>query len=871
MRHPLEWLLRLAVPKDDRSAVLGDLSEEYERRVRPQRSWLGAHAWYVGELCAAVGFGLLGRVRQLSRAVATFRIEAVGQDVRYGVRSLRKSPGFTAVAVLSLALGLGANLAVFRFVEAVLLDGLPVPHPDELAIFRGRGFGYPWFRELAAEDNGFANVAARFIIPVNLTTRDHAEFLPAEIVSGSYFETLGVRPAAGRLLNAGDDGTEGAHPVCVISDRLWQEQFGGDPSTIGRTVLLNTHPFQIVGVTERGFAGAELHARFDLQVPMSMIALLRGNPRDSWDWTGIQVFGRLKPGVSRAAAEQRVRMIGQQIDRNHAKVRAAGRTYSLDDGRQGLGTIRPQLGDPVLVAALLSGLVLLLACANLANLLLAKTSDRRHEFAVRRSLGASRTRLVSLLLIEVLLLAVGGGVLALGVATVLDRVLGTMLFGPNSLLHVASSPSRAGLTAAAALVIGAALAIGLLPALAATREAPLEGLRDTPRTGARRPWSSRALVVIQMAVCLTLVFGAGLFARSLLLLRGVDLGLNPGHVIVMRMDPELSGDSAPASAAFYDAVLQRARLVLGVESAGLASEGAMTGTMFNGPVRVPGSSADPDLFNNDFNAISPGYLATVGLPLVAGRAFTDRDAAGVPGVVIVNQRFVDYYWPGRSPIGRHIAVMGQDEEIVGLVKTAKYLEVREDPQITIYFPVAQHPASERMLYVRTAADPTETMTGLETGIRAIDPHVPIYGAASLGDYVNEGLSSDRVLNLLAALYGAIAVIVSAAGLYGLVSHSVGRRTREIGVRLAVGAQRSDVLRLFVVEMATLVLLGIAVGAPLALAVARQFAAILYGLAPSDPLTLAAAAFGLGTTAVVAVALAAGRATRIDPVVALRTA
>jgi predicted permease len=868
MRHPLDWLLRLAVPKDDRPAVLGDLSEEYERRVRPQRSWLGAHAWYVGELCAAVGFALIGRVRQGSRAVAPFGLESVWQDLRYGVRSLRKSPGFTAVATFSLALGLGANLAVFRFVEAVLLDGLPVPHPEELALVQGR-FSYPWYRELATQNDVFATLAARWTNPMNLTTQDHADYLAAEVVSGSYFETLGVRPAAGRLLNADDDGAEGAHPVCVISDRLWQAQFGGDPSTIGRTVLLNTHPFQIVGVTERGFAGAELQARFDLQVPMSMIALLTGDPRDSWSWTGMQVFGRLKPGVSRAAAERRLRTIGQQIDREHGRVRTAGAVYRLDDGRQGLGTIRPQLGDPVLIAALLSGLVLLLASANLANLLLAKTSDRRHEFAVRRSLGASRARLVSLLLIEVLLLAFGGGLLGLGMATVLDRVLGAMLFGPGSLMHIAASPSRAGLTTAAALVILVALTIGLLPALAATRDSPLEGLRDAPRARARRPWSSRALVVIQVAVCLTLVFGAGLFARSLVHLRAVNLGLNPSQVVVMAMDPARSGDSAEASATFYNAVLQRARLVLGVQSTALASDGTMTGRMFAGPVSVPGSSSDPDLFNNDFIAISPGYLTTVGLSLVAGRAFTDRDAAGAPGVVLVNQRFVDYYWPGQSPIGRHIKVMGRDEEIVGLVETAKYEAVREEPQITIYLPLAQHPTSERILLVRTAADPAQTLAVLEAAVRAIDPRVPVYRAASLGDYVNAGLSSERILNLLAALFAAIAVIVSAAGLYGLVSHSVGRRTREIGVRLALGARRHDVLRLFVIEMATLVLLGIALGAPLALAVARQFGAILYGLAPSDPLTLAAAALGLGATAVVAVALAASRATRIDPVVALR--
>jgi predicted permease len=792
-------------------------------------------------------------------------------DLRYAARTLVKRPGFAAVAVLSLALGLGANLAVFRFVDAILLKSLPVPRPDELVILHGgRGFGYPWFRELASHNDVLANTAARWTARVNLTAGDRTDYVRAEIVSGTYFDTLGVRPAIGRVLDATDDGAEGAHAVCVISDGLWQQRFARDPTIVGHAITLNTHPFQIVGVTERGFTGAELQARYDLQVPMSAIATLSGMPRDSWSWTGIQVFGRLKPGLSRAAAEPHVQAIGRRIDLDHATSRRATAAYTLVDGRQGLGSIRLQLGDPVLIAMLLSGLVLLLACANLANLLLAKTSERRHEIAVRRSLGASRGRLISQLLVESLVLAASGGLMALGVAALLDRILSAMLFGPVSPLHVDATPSSLGLLVAPALVTIVAIGIGMLPAWAATRHAPLDGLREAPRTGGRRTWSSRALVVVQIAICLVLVFGAGLFARSLRHLRAVDLGLDPDHVVVLTMDPDRSGYSKAQSVDFLSEVLRRATLIPGVQSASLAGITAMSGGMFAGWVRVPGSIADPDRFNNNFNAVSPGYFRTVGLALVAGRGFADRDDASAPGVVIVNQRFVEYYWPGQSPIGRHVTVLGKDVEIVGLVRTAKYLAVREDPQITIYSPIAQRLMSEVTLHVRTSADQASTATALAATVRAIDPHLPVYDIATLDDHVNARLSSERVLNLLALLFATLAIIVSAAGLYGLVAQSVARRTREVGIRLAVGAQRHDVMRLFVWDTLALALLGIAVGVPLALGAARSCGAILYGLAPSDPLTLVLAAGGLGAVAIVAVALPARRATQVDPVVALRT-
>lgn len=791
-------------------------------------------------------------------------------DVRYAARTLTKRPGFAAVAVLSLGLGLGANLAVFRFADAILLKSLPVAYPEELVILRGgRGFGYPWFREFADRNNIFANTAARWTLRVNLTVDGSTDYLPAEIVSGTYFDTLGVRPAIGRLLTADDDGAEGGHAVCVISYGLWQRRFGGDETVVGRTLVLNTHPLEIVGVSERGFTGAELQARYDLQVPMSMIAMLSGMPRDSWSWTGIQVFGRLKPDLSRPAAEARVNAIAHQIDRDHAAARKTSGAYTLVDGRQGLGSIRSQLGDPVMMAMVLSGLVLVLACANLANLLLAKTSERRHEIAVRRSLGASRGRLIVQLLVESLVLATSGGLVAVGIAVLLDRTLSAMLFGPGSRLHVDATPSPLGFAVASVLTTVVAIAVGVLPAVAATREPPLDGLRDAPRAGRRRTWSSRVLIVTQIAICLVLVFGAGLFARSLRHLRTSDLGLDPDHVVVLTMDPERSGYSKAQSADLVAEVLRRVALVPHVQSAGLAGITAMSGGMFAGWVRVPGSTADPNRFNNNFNAISPGYLQTVGLPLVAGRAFTDHDDASAASVVLVNQRFVDYYWPGQSPIGRHLTVLGKDVEVVGVVRTAKYMAVREDPQITIYFPVAQRPMSEVTLHVRTDADSARMAATLAATVRAIDPRVPVYNVATLEDHVNARLSNERVLNLLATLFAALAMVVSAAGLYGLVAQSVARRTREVGIRLAVGAQRRDVMRLFVADTIALVLIGIGVGVPLALGTARQFGAILYGLAPSDPLTLALAAGGLGTVAIAAVALPARRATRVDPVVALR--
>jgi predicted permease len=788
------------------------------------------------------------------------------QDTRYGMRTLRKSRGFAVAAIATLGLGLGANMAIFRFVDAVLLKSLPVENPEELVLVRPWASSYPAFREFAARNvDVLASTAARWTIAVNLTADGTTELMPAELVSGSYFGTLRVKPAVGRLLTPEDDGAEGAHPVCVISYGLWQRRFAGDAAVVGRFIELNATPFEIVGITHRGFNGADLHARHDVQIPMSMTYLFAGMERDSSSWAWLTMFGRLAPGVAREQAEVVVRA------RFQPRFDWQKRTpLFLSDGRQGAGSLKTQFEDPVLIAQLLSACVFLIACANLASLLLAKTSARRHELAIRRSLGASRGRLMSQLIVESFLLASAGAALGTGLAVLLDRVLAAMLAAPGSNLNLTAVPSALGLTVSFGLGVVAALAIGVLPALIAAGDAPLDGLRDTPRTGPRSGWLGRGLVVTQVVVCLVLVFAAGLFARSLHNLRTIDLGLDPRHVAVLTANPERSGYSMERTREFYAEWLRRARHVPGVSSVSLASITAMSGAMFAGAVTVPDaeprSGPEP---NNNFNVVTADYFQTVGMPLLAGRTFTERDDAKAPAVAVVNERFVEHYWPGRSPIGRPITVFRKSVEIVGLVRTAKYTAVREDPQITIYFPAAQRPVRELTLHARVVGSTAAATAALMETVRGIDPRVPVYNVGVLEDHVNARLANERVLYVLSMLFASLALLVACAGLYGLVAYSVVRRTREVGIRLAVGAQRGQILRLFVKDAVVLVGTGIALGIPLSFVAGRQFSTVLYGLDPSSVSTLLVASSILATVAAVAAGFPAAKATRVDPVVALR--
>lgn len=796
-------------------------------------------------------------------------LEAVLQDLRYGLRGLRRDRAFAAATIATLALGIGANLAIFRVLDAVLLESLPVRHAAELALIRPWAFSYPQYLELtAATRPAFSDTAARWCLVVNLSAGESVERVPAELVSGSYFRTLGVRPYLGRLLDDTDDGAEGTHRVCVVSHRLWQRVFGGDVAAIGRVVRLNGEPFQVVGVTESGFAGGDLHARSEMQVPMSMTRLFAGMPRDSAAWSWLTISARLRRGVSLQQAERVVRA--------HLKPAYDWQKQEpirLEAGRQGAASLRGQLKRPALIAQLLSGSVLLVALANLAGLLLARTSSRRREFGIRHALGASRRRVASQVLTEGLLLATAAGGVGWGVAAILERVLQGMLQRPGS--NVALAPSGNWLSAGAlgTLVVLSALVVGVLPALAAARgERALDALQDVPAARTGRGWASGAFVPAHVALSLVLVFAGLLFARSLHNLRTVDLGFDPHHVVLMTIDPGGVRYTRERTAAFQQELLRRARLVPGVAATGLASVTSLSGGMIGGAVYVP--DAPPPAGrprNNNVNFVTAGYFESVGLPIVAGRTFSEHDASNTTRVAIVNEAFAHYYWPGQAAVGRHFALFNRQQtiEVVGVVRTAKYMEVREEPQLIIYTPLSQWPSSAVTLHARTAGDERLVMKALQAVARGIDPAVPAYGVVGLGDVVDATLSRERVLNVLSVLFAILALMVASAGLYGRVAHSVARRRREIGIRLAIGAPRQKIVTLFALGTLRLAAVGVAVGIPAALSVGRYFSAVLYGVEPASVWWASAAALLLATVSAVAVIFPAARAAGLDPTLTLR--
>jgi predicted permease len=796
-------------------------------------------------------------------------IDTLWQDLRYGWRLLRKSPGFTAVAVLSLALGIGANTAIFSFANAILLKKLPVTDPDRLVAI-GRSVNYPFFRDLDRRNRVLAGLAGRFSIDLNLTVGGLTERTHGELVSGSYFRVLGVGAVLGRVLTEEDDGAEDAHPVCVISYDLWQKKFGGAPDVLNMAILLNARPFQIVGVSERGFRGAALQGHSDMQVPMSMTEFLMGDKRDSTGWSWLVMIGRLKAGVKRARAESNIDAIGHTIDKEqgHEEWRAS---YRLFPGDQGLDDQRDEFEKPILVLLALVGSVLLIACANVANLLLARAVERRREIAVRLALGATRARLVRQLSIESLLLSGLGGIVGFLFSFWMVQVLIHFLRNDNFAIGVRPDLLALGFTAALSIITG--LLFGLAPAWQVTRPDVAPALKQEI---AGRGWVSRALlrralVIGQISVSLVLVFGAGLFARTLRNLRTVDLGFRPEQIILMTMDPSLSGYKEADTALLYDRLLERIRKLPGVRAASLANMTVLSGGMFAANVGVTGYTPQDHEPNYYLNWVSTDYFKTLETSILQGRDFNRWDRKGAQPVAIVNQRFAAHFWPRQNAIGKrfHWGGWKSDVEIVGVVTNTKYQTIREEPQFIYYLPVAQQHASGLTLYVRAVGDSDRMISSVRDIVRALDPRLPVYNIKTLEAQIDSQLSQERILASLSTFFSAAATLLAALGLYGVVAYSVKRRYHEIGVRVALGAQRRDVIWLVLRESLLLVVFGIGIGVPAALAATRLIGSVLFGVKPADPLT-----FSLATLLMIAVAgfagfLPARRASRIDPMVALR--
>ena len=828
-------------------------------------------------------------------------MQALWRDIRHTARALRKAPGFTAVVVLTLALGIGANTAIFSLMDQVLLRSLPVWEPSRLVLLDGPGafqgrtmnaqtFSYPMYTDFRDRTQVFSGLLARYPSRMTLAWHGQSENVDGDLVSGNYFDVLGVRAAIGRVFNAADDRTPGAHPIVVISYGYWQRRFGGDPAILNQSVTVNGHPMTIVGVTAPGFSGVSVGTSTDVMVPLMMKPQMTptwndlDNRRSRW----VTVIGRLAPGVSLEQASSQMNVIYRQINEQEIKeiknaspsFRQRFTTKHLDllPGGRGLSDLRAQFSTPLTVLMAMVGVVLLIASANVANLMLARTAARRKEIVLRLALGAGHARIIRQQLVESGLLAFGGAALGLVLAWWTGSALLAALPGDPVTRTLSPAPDARVLLFTLGLALFTALLFGLAPSVQAARSGVNATLKEEGGSvagGGRQARVRRGLVILQVAMSMLLLAGAGLFARSLYNLTAVNPGFQVERLLTFSLDPTLSGYSQDRATALFLQLQEELGAVPGVKLASMSEIGMLSGNDWRMTIRVDGYQPKEDEnMNPSVDGVAPRFFATMGIPLVAGREFSDSDAAGAPRVAIINETMARYYYGDTSPIGRRIG-FGRDKatdiEIVGVVSDVRSQQLRDQAPRFIYIPYRQDDSVTGLtFFVRAAGDPAAAAVGIRQAVRRLDANLPIADMKTMDVQVAESLFVERMVAILSVAFGALATLLAAVGLYGVMAYAVARRTREIGIRMALGAERGRVLRMVLREVVMMAVAGVGAGLLAAVYVTRKVQAQLFGLSPSDPLTL-------GTTVVflLAVALFAGfgparRATTIDPNVALRT-
>jgi predicted permease len=832
------------------------------------------------------------------------------QDVRYAFRTVIRTPGFSLVIIFTLGLGIGANTAIFSLTDQVLLRLLPVKNPGELVqldgpgTFRGRTsnnrtFSYPMYADLRDRNDVFTGLVARFGAAATLTARNQAERVDVELISGNTFEVLGTMPVLGRPLTPDDDRTPGAHPVAVLGYSYWQRRFAGSTAVLNQVVTVNSTPVTIVGVAPRGFAGIAATQTPDLFMPLMMKAQITPtwNDLDNRASRWVNIVGRLKPGLTWDAAKARLDVVYRQINEYELKTvprfvespptfheRFRAKTLVFYPASQGLSDLRQSVQTPLFVLMAMVGLVLLIACANVANLLLSRASARQKEIAVRLALGAGRRRLIRQTLTESLVLAFLGGAAGLVLSIWVGDFLVSVMPFESFTRSLSTEPDlRIGLFTAA-LALTTALVFGLIPALQASKPELNRTLREEAGNlsgGTKHARFRKGLVVAQVALSMLLVAGAGLFARSLYNLKTLDTGIRVDNLITFRVDPSLNGYDQTRIKRFYQQLIDDVRQIPGVQSASLAQVPALTGNASSRTILVQGYERKPDENMNPYtNEVAPDYFRTMGMPLLMGREFNERDVAGAPEVAIVNETFVKYFYGTQNPLGRRIGWSAGDNagrmEIIGVVKDSFYADMRqgtttenEVPRV-VYTPYPQsEELNEMTAYVRSNVASGPLSDQLRQTVRRADPAMPVFEMKSMEQIVDEALFNERMLALLSASFGLLATVLAAIGLYGVMSYTVSRRTREIGIRIALGAERGSVLWLVLREVALLTIIGIAAGIPGALGLSRLVRSQLYGIEPSDPMTLVIAAFTLALVGLFAGYLPARRAAGVQPVRALR--
>jgi predicted permease len=833
-------------------------------------------------------------------------LEGFAQDVTYGVRSMLRSPGLTAVALFSLALGIGANTAIFSFLNAVLLRSLPVRNSSELVVLGEGGqlgqtsrygstdlYSYPFYRQFQQKQQVFSEVATLFSfnpdVHGTIDRRDQMQPIAADLVSGTFFSTLGVEPAIGRLFTDADDNSEGDHPVVVISYNWWQTVFSGDPDILKHTVKIGDTTFDIVGVAPPGFFGIFVGHAPDLWAPMSMMSAMPlhfTGYKDNFSQSNL-ILARLKPGVSREQAEANTNVLYQQIIRgfSDAKLDAYNLRHleaahvKLTSLKTGLSALRHRFSDPLRILMGVTALVLLIACANIANLLLARSTTRVREFAVRQALGAQRLRLIRQLLTESLLLALTGGLLGIVVAVAADRFLLRMISGGHNadLIQLDVSLDLRLLLYTLVATISTAVLFGILPALRASRIEVTEALKDGrgSSNAATRSPLGKTLVVTQVAISLVLTVAAVVFLRSLVNLTKVDTGFNRQGVLRLDIDPTVSGHKGedPRLIAMFQQIEQKVATVPGVQSASFASFFFAQGT-WSENINVPGAPYNDHIFVHH-NIIGNDFFRTMQIPLLAGRTFGTQDTAASHKVAIISESVArDLFPAGVNPIGRHYFVRKDpnpedDVEVIGVVKDVKFSGLDEPQQYIDYIPTPQHPSIYDGLGVRYTGDSNAVSTAVQQAIHSINRTLPISHITTLDAVVDRTITNQRLVAELSAFFGLLAVFLSAIGIYGLMSYIVSRRTNEIGIRMALGAARSSVRWMVMREIVRLVVLGIGIGTVISLAAGRLVATMLYGLKPTEPNNVAIAITLLLVVALIAGYLPARRASKVSPMEALR--
>jgi predicted permease len=854
-------------------------------------------------------------------------METLWQDLRYGIRMLVKAPGFTAIAVLSLALGIGANTALFSVVDVVLLKKLPVKEPDRLVLFKSlsgpnfspgsytgnnsrdaatgqtvrTSFLYPAFVRFREQESALSDVFAFGNVGLNVNALGQAELASGQAVSGNYYTALGVEPFLGRTIND-DDDTAGSSPVAVLSHRYWQRRFGGDPTVVGTQININNIAFTIAGVTPPGFEGTmQVGSSQDVSIPIAwerQVSAERSRMQGTGTWW-LRIMGRLKPGATPQQAQAALEGVFLQTTLEHRAARQAQSQgpnavldpndyprFVLDTGSQGEMNSRQNYKRPLYILLGVVGMVLLIACANVANLLLTRAASRQKEIAVRLAVGASRWRLIRQLLTESVLLAMLGGLLGILFAFwIKDGLIATGVWGGRgmSALDPRLDLRVLGFTMALSLLTG--IIFGIAPALRATGLDLTPALKDSGRGSgtASRSLLSRSLVVAQVALSLLLLIGAGLFLRTLLNLQSVEPGFNTRNLLLFAVDPSLIGYKDERLANLYKQMVERLEAVPGVSSVTFSRMPLLSQGSSDRSVYLPGASVGED---GKVKSSGPGYLHQVRenflegmeIPLLAGRSLTTRDDDRAPKVAVVNQTFARRYFPDEDPIGKRFSFDSNTKpglvEIVGLARDTKYTRQRDDVPPTAYLPWLQELRSmgNVTFEVRTTGEPDASVEAIRSAVREVEGNLPLNNIRTQIEQADETLAMERLFAKLIGLFGLLAQQLAAIGLYGVLAWSVSQRTHEIGIRMALGANQKDVSKMILRQGMTLTLVGLALGLVGAFVLTKYLTSVtdmLYGVSPTDPLTFGVIAGFLALVALVACYIPARRATKVDPMVALR--